>query len=121
MKYSSVHFVLTGDSSYKDLAPVFSEILEMLLGQIGQEPEEEEIMHMYIEQNMHDLLQDKKPEGYNRKGKVRMIFPMDSKEFYLKSYTKTVDLIALADGVSDILKEAGISFETLENDRISFS
>ena len=121
MKYNSAHFVLTGDSSYKDLAPVFSEILEMLLGEIGQVPEEEEIMQMYIEQNMQDLLQDKKPEGYNRKGKVRMIFPMDRKEFYLKSYTKTVDLIAIADAVSDILNGAGISYETLENDRITFS
>jgi hypothetical protein len=121
VKYNSAHFVLTGDSSYKDLAPVFPDILNMLLGEIGQVPEEEEILQMYIEQNMSDLLNDKKPEGYNRKGKVRLIFPMDKKEFYLKSYTKTVDLIALADAVSDILNEAGISFETLENDRTSFS
>lgn len=120
MKYSSAHFVLTGDSGYKDLAPVFPDILNMLLGEIGQIPEEEEILQMYIEQNMNDLLKDKKPEGYNRKGKVRLIFPMDNREFYLKSYTKTVDLTAIADAVSDILNEAGISFETLDNDRVTF-
>ncbi len=120
MKYNSAHFVLTGDSSYKDLAPVFSEILNMLLEEIEQMPEEEEIMQMYIEQNMQDLLNDKKPQGYNRKGKVRLIFPMDRKEFYLKSYTKTVDLALIAHTVSDILDKAGISYETLENDRVFF-
>lgn len=120
MKVYSAHFILTGDSSYKDLAPVFEEILEVLLESIAQIPEEEEIMEMYLEQNLRDLENDRKPEGYNRKGKVRLIFPMDRKEFYLKSYSKNTDLTAIAEAVSEILDSEKISYETVTDDRITF-
>ncbi len=120
MKVYSTHFVLKGKASYKDLAPVFPQILEVLLDKIDQLPEEEEIMQMYITQNMDDLLKDRKPEGYNRKGKIRLIFPIGSKEFYLKSYNKNTDLLTVSDKISEILKEAGIKFETRQDDRIDF-
>ena len=120
MKVFSAHFVLTGKSSYKDLAPVFPDILNMLLEDIDQLPEEEEIMQMYIEQNMRDLLNDEKPVGYNRKGKVRIIFPLESKEFYLKSYNKSTDIVSIAEKVSAILDAAGISYDINDNDRIIF-
>ena len=42
MKVSSVHFILKGKSDYKDLAPVFPDILKMFLESIDQMPEEEE-------------------------------------------------------------------------------
>ena len=83
MKVYSTHFILKGKSDYKDLAPVFPDILKMFLEEIGQTPEEEEILQMLIELNMIDLERNRKPEGYNRKGKVRLVFPMDRKEFYL--------------------------------------
>jgi hypothetical protein len=120
VKVYSTHFVLKGKASYKDLAPVFPQILEVLLDKIDQLPEEEEIMQMYITQNMDDLLKDRKPEGYNRKGKIRLIFPIGSKEFYLKSYSKNTDLLTVSDKISEILTGAGIKFETRQDDRIDF-
>lgn len=120
MKVFSTHFVLTGKSSYKDLAPVFPDILNMLLDEIDQFPEEEEIMQMYIEQNMSDLLNDRKPVGYNRKGKVRIIFPIESKEFYIKSYSKSTDIVSIAEKISDMLDSVGISYEVNNDDRIEF-
>ena len=44
MKVSSIHFVLTGKTDYKDLAPVFPDILKMFLEAIDQMPEEEELL-----------------------------------------------------------------------------
>ena len=41
MKVYSTHFILKGKSDYKDLAPVFPDILKMFLEEIGQTPEEE--------------------------------------------------------------------------------
>ncbi|MBO4356724.1 MAG: hypothetical protein J5813_00935 [Candidatus Methanomethylophilaceae archaeon] len=120
MKVSSVHFVLTGKSDYKDLAPVFPDILKMFLEAIDQMPEEEELLQMLIELNMADLEQNRKPEGYNRKGKVRLVFPMDSKEFYLKTYGKSNDLKPIADTISEMLTAANIKFEIKENDRVDF-
>ena len=120
MKVFSTHFVLTGKSSYKDLAPVFPDILNMLLVEIEQLPEEEEIMQMYIEQNMSDLLNDRKPVGYNRKGKVRIIFPIESKEFYIKSYNKGTDIVSIAEKISEILDAAKISYDINNDDLIAF-
>ena len=120
MKVFSVHFVLKGKSDYKDLAPVFPDILTALLEDIGQTPEEEEIMLMFIEMNMTDLERNRKPEGYNRKGKMRLVFPTDRKEFYFKGHSKTVDFSRITDIVSDLLKSAGVNFEILNNDRTDF-
>ena len=125
MKVYSTHFILKGKSDYKDLAPVFPDILKMFLEEIGQTPEEEEILQMLIELNMIDLERNRKPEGYNRKGKVRLVFPMDRKEFYLKTYTKSTDLSHIADNISNMLTAAGltaagISFTVKQNDNVEF-
>ena len=120
MKVYSTHFILKGKSDYKDLAPVFPDILKMFLEEIGQTPEEEEILQMLIELNMIDLERHRKPEGYNRKGKVRLVFPMDRKEFYLKTYTKSTDLSHIADNISNMLTAAGISFTVKQNDNVEF-
>ena len=85
MKVYSTHFILKGKEPYKHLAPIFPDMLKMFLEEIGQMHEDEEVLQMNIELNMMDLERNRKPEGYNRKGKVRMVFPMDSKEFYLKN------------------------------------
>ncbi|MDR1690646.1 MAG: hypothetical protein LBR42_02225 [Candidatus Methanoplasma sp.] len=120
MKVFSTHFVLKGKSDYKDLAPVFPDILKALLDEIGQMPEEEEILQMFIDMNMVDLERNRKPEGYNRKGKIRMIFPTDRKEFYLKSYSKTTDLSKMSDIIGSMLTSAGVKFDVVQNDRTDF-
>jgi len=120
MKATSTHFVLEKGSDYKDLAPVFEDILTILLEEIEQVPEDEEIMGMFIEQNLSDLNSNRKPEGYNRKGRIRLVFPMDRKEFYLKTYSKNADLAGLSDRISSMLKEANVKFSVLQNDNMDF-
>ncbi len=120
MKASSIHFVLQGKTDYVDLVPVFPDILKMFLEAIDQMPEEEELLEMLIQLNMIDLEQNRKPEGYNRKGKVRLVFPMDSKEFYIKTYGKANELKPIADKISDMLIAANIRFDIKENDRIEY-
>jgi len=120
MKVFSTHFVLKGKSDYKDLAPVFRDILKALLEEIGQMPEEEEIFQMYVDMNMVDLERNRKPEGYNRKGKMRLIFPIDRKEFYLKAYSKTTDMTRMTDIIKGLLSHAGVKFDVAYNDRTDF-
>mgnify|MGYP000980884780 CR=1 FL=1 len=120
MKVSSVHFILKGKSDYKDLAPVFPDILKTALTMVEQLPEEEEILEMLIQLNTDDLIKNQKPEGYVRKGKIRIVFPLDRKEFYLKSYSKNVDLSKIGDAVAKLLDDAGVKYETAENDNSDF-
>ena len=93
MKVYSVNFLLEGKTPYKDLAPVFPDILKMLLEEIGQMPE----------------------------GKVRLVFPMDRDEFYIKTYIKTQDLTHIANNISNMLTAAGVKFTTTQNDDVEFN
>ncbi len=112
MKVYSNHFILKGDSDYKDLAPIFPEMLEAFLTEIGQMPEDEEIFEMFVELNMIDLRRNRKPEGYNRKGRIRMVFPVGSREFYIKCFNKGTDMSHITQRISEQLAEAGVDFET---------
>ena len=120
MAKSSVHFILKDGSDYKDLAPVFPDILKSVLIQADQVPEEEEFT-MILNLNMDDLEQNRKPEGYIRKARVRIIFPMDRKEFYVQSYSpKHVDLDKVKNSVSSLLSGASVNFDVTEDDDIKF-
>jgi len=120
MKVSSVHFILKGKSDYKDLAPIFPDILRTTLTMVDQVPEEEETMEMLIQLNTDDLIANRKPEGYVRKSKIRIIFPMDRKEFYFKTYSKTVDLVKIEDAIVKIMDDAGVKYDLAENDNSDF-
>lgn len=120
MAKTSVHFILKDGSDYKDLAPVFPDILKSVLVQADQVPEEEEFT-MILNLNMDDLEQNRKPEGYIRKARVRIVFPMDRKEFYVQSYSpKHVDLEKITNSVSSLLSGANVKFDVTEDDDIKF-
>lgn len=117
---SSIHFVLKGKSDYKDLAPVFQDILTAALTVVDQVPEEEE-MTMIVQLNLGDLELNRKPEGYLRRARIRMVFPIGRKEFYFQNYnSKLVNLNKVRDRVSAILDDAGIKYSTAEDDDIRF-
>ncbi len=120
MAKSSVHFILKNKSDYKDLAPVFKDILLNVLKHADQVPEEEEFT-MILKLNLDDLEQNHKPEGYIRKARVRIVFPLDRKEFYVQSYSpKVVNLNDIKEDVSNILSTAGVKFDISEDDDIKF-
>ncbi len=120
MKVSSVNFILKGKTPYKDLAPVFPEILKKVLEVNGQDPDEDQIFEIILATNMPDLEQNRKPEGCNRKGRVRLVFPMDRPEFYIKTYIKTLDLKPIGEDIGAMLGAAGVKFDKKENDDVEF-
>ncbi len=75
------------DVDYKDLVDIFPELLRHFLDVSDQYPEEEgeEFVEMLIRQNLKDLKNNRKPMGYNREARYRMIFPVDRErvEFFI--------------------------------------
>jgi len=116
MKANSVHFILNGKTPYKDLVPAFPDILKMFLMETDQMPEDEEILMMFIELNMADLERNMKPEGYNRRGRMRMVFPADRNEFYIKATGKGVDVARVGERISEMLSASGVQYKTVNND-----
>jgi hypothetical protein len=108
MKATSGHFIFEENFQYQDLEEVFPEILKMFLEETDQMPDDEDVLQMFIFINQQALQKNEKPEGYNRKGRMRMVFPIASKQFYLKSNTAGSEVVRLSEKVSKILSKEGI-------------
>lgn len=111
MKATSGHFIFKKNFSYKQLAKVFPEILRTFLEETEQMPEDEDILQMFIYLNRVELERDRKPEGYNRKGKMKLIFPIGRSEFYVKGTSKGGDVVRVAEKLSRLLTKAGVAHD----------
>lgn len=118
MKVRSGHIVFEKKVKYKDLVPIYPDMFMKFLEDTDQTPEEEEITNMLIKENLMDLEKNKKPEGYNRQGRMRLIFPMqESKEpleFYIYGHyhsAKSLEVARVTESMSRFLKSKGFENE----------
>ncbi|MHC1709254.1 MAG: hypothetical protein AB9819_02465 [Methanomassiliicoccales archaeon] len=115
MKASSGHLVLNDRTEYQELAEVFPELLKLFLEETDQIPEDPEIMQMFIHINQMDLEANRKPEGYNRKGRMRLIFPTNRMEFYIKGSSKSGEVVRVTEKISKLLTRNGFQHELAWN------
>lgn len=111
MKATSGHFVLREGTEYRDMVKVFPEVLTTFLEESDQVPEDKDFMNTIIFLNMLELENNQKPEGYNRKGRMRMVFPLDRKEFYIRGSSKSGEVVRLTEKISKILNKNGVKHE----------
>ncbi len=111
MKACSGHFVLNDRFQYRDIADVFPEMLKLFLEETDQIPEDPEIMQMFIHLNMVELQKNRKPEGYNRKGRMRLIFPTNRMEFYVKGSSKSGEVVRVTEKISKMLTRNGLDHD----------
>jgi len=119
MKAESGHVVFKDKFRYKDLQPCFEEMMKVFLEETDQMPDEDEILQMFLKINMMDIEKNRKPEGYNRRGRMRLIFPLSKgkKQFYLRADSKTAETVRITERLSKILKKAGVP-HTVEWDKL---
>ncbi len=108
MKATSGHFMLDSRVQFKDLAEVFPDILVTFLEETDQMPDDEDVLQMFIYLNQQALEKNRKPEGYNRKGRMRLVFPIGSHEFYVKSSTASTELVRITEKIGKMLGKAGV-------------
>lgn len=101
----SAHFVLAKGVKYKDLGKVYPELLGKFLEATHQMPEEPELVRMLIRADQKDLEKNRKPEGYNRQGKVRLIFPLTDNQvkFYIYRGSRSEEIGLVAEQLSKVL------------------
>ena len=115
MKVRSGHIRFEKEVKYEDILPIYQELFLKFLKETDQMPEEEEITNMLIRENMTDLEKGKKPEGYNRQGRMRMIFPIMEKgqkgiELYIYGHyhsAKSLEVARVTESVSRFFKSKG--------------
>jgi hypothetical protein len=113
MKANSGHFVLNDRFEYRDMAEIFPDLLKLFLEETDQMPEDPEILQMFVHLNMVELKNNRKPEGYNRKGRMRLIFPITTKrmEFYVKGSSKSGEVVRVTEKMSKLLTRSGVEHE----------
>ncbi len=119
MKAESGHIIFKDKFKYKDLQKCFEELMKAFLDETDQMPDEDEILQMFLKINMMDIEKNRKPEGYNRRGRMKMVFPLTrgKKQFYIRADSKTAETVRISERLSKILKKAGVA-HTIEYDKL---
>lgn len=108
MKVRSGHILFDRKITYKQLVKVFRTMFTKFLEETDQMPEDAESLEVLVEENLRDLRLNRKPEGYNREGNMRLIFPLRDKriEMYVYSKTRTADVPRIVEMISRMLSKA---------------
>ena len=119
MKAETGHIIFKDKFKYKDVQKCFEELLKAFLDETDQMPDEDEILQMFLRINMMDIEKNRKPEGYNRRGRMRMVFPLTrgKKQFYIRADSMTAETVRITERLSKILKKAGVA-HTIEYDKL---
>ena len=118
MRAKSGHIIFKKGTKYKDLLKVYDKLFIKFLEETDQVPEEEDITQMMLRTNLMDIEANRKPEGYNRYGSMRLIFPIDSKmQFYIYSPAKSTKVVKVTERLSKMLQKKGLK-HTIEWDQM---
>lgn len=119
MKAESGHVIFKEKFRYKDLQGVFDELLTTFLEETDQMPDEDEILQMFLRLNMMDIEKNRKPEGYNRRGRMKLVFPITKgrKQLYIRADSKTTETVRITERLSKLLKKSGVP-HTIEWDKL---
>lgn len=118
MRARSGHIKLDKKVKWKNLVPAFKPMFLKFMEETQQLPEDLESVDVLVEENLRDLRLNRKPEGYNREGIMRMIFPISNDvEFYIYGRGKTVEVARVTEQVSRVLQKYRLK-HTIEWDKL---
>jgi hypothetical protein len=120
MKVRSGHLVFDRKVTFKQLLPVFRPMFLKFLEETQQIPEDPESLEVLLEENLRDLRRNRKPEGYNREGTMRLVFPITAKriEMFVYSKTRTTDVPRVVEVMSRMLQKAKVK-HAIEWDKLT--
>lgn len=122
MRPRTGHIVFPKKMKYRDLVPVYQDFYMRFLEETDQLEEEEERNHMLVRLNLMDLEENRKPEGHNRNCRTKLMFPLTdgSIELYIKSCSKSSEVIKVTESLSKFLTDKGFDHK-VEWDRLHYS
>ncbi len=120
VKVRSGHLVFDRKVTYKQLLPAFRAMFLKFLEETQQIPEDPESLEVLLEENLRDLRRGRKPEGYNREGSMRLLFPISEKRIEMTVYskTRTADVPRVVEMLSRMLQKAKLK-HTVEWDKLT--
>ena len=116
MKYWNGHIVME-TAEWKDLEGVWDEMLELFFRETKQFRDNPENIRVIIAENSIDIKHNRKPEGFNREGKMRIVVPIsDKREFFIYRGVYSDEVRVVTEKISKFLAEKGIKHTVEWND-----
>ncbi len=120
MRYWNGHIILEG-VEWKDLKDVWGEMLRFFFKETRQFMEEPEMAEVIIRENMIDISHNRKPEGFNRDGRMRIVIPLTNKrEFFVYREAYSDEVRVVTEKISKFLGEKGIKHRVEWNDMLLY-
>lgn len=112
MRARSGHIVFEDSVGYADLEPLFRDLFRLFLEETDQMKDDPEYFEILLEENLRSLRNGRKPDGFNREGTMRMVFPLgERKEFYLYGRGRNADVPRVAKVLSQLLAKHELKHE----------
>ncbi len=121
MKIWNSHIIMEKSVKWKDLEQVWGDMLNLFFEETRQFRDEPEQREIIIHENMVDIGHDRKPEGFNREGKMRIVVPMsDRREFFIYRGVYSDEVRIVTEKISKFLAEKGVKHRVEWNDMLLF-
>jgi len=114
MKTHSGHIVFNKKVQFKDLAPICKDLIVKFINETKQVSEDPDFLDIIVDANLIDLKNNRKPEGFNRMGNMRMIFPIRDREgveFYIYRSSSSTDITRVTESISRLLQKKGLKHD----------
>ena len=121
MKIWNSHIIMDKNVKWKDLGNVWEDMLRMFFDETRQFRDEPEQIDIIVKENMVDIKNNRKPEGYNREGRMRIVVPIsDKREFFIYRGVYSDEIRIVTEKVSKFLAEKGIKHKVEWNDMLLY-
>ncbi len=120
MRYWNGHIILEG-VDWKDLENVWGDMLRLFFRESRQFLDEPEAAEVIIWENMVDIKHNRKPEGYNRDGRMKLVVPISGKrEFFIYRESYSDEVRVITEKISEFLGKKGIKHKVEWNDMLYY-
>ncbi len=121
MKIWNSHIIMNRSVEWKDLEPIWGDMLRLFFQYSRQFVDEPETVDVIVEENLVDLRHNRKPEGFNREGKMRIVVPIsDRREFFIYRGVYNDEIRVITEKLSSFLARNGIKHRVEWNDMILY-
>lgn len=120
MKYWNGHIMMEV-GEWKDLEGIWEDMLRYFFQETKQFKDNPEMIDIVVDENRIDIKHNRKPEGFNRDGKMRIVVPMsDKREFFIYRGVYNDEVRVVTEKISGFLAKHDIKHSVEWNDMMLF-
>ena len=120
MRYWNGHITME-DVEWKDLKDVWGDMLRFFFKETRQFIDDPETIEVIVKENMIDISHNRKPEGFNREGRMRIVIPLSNRrEFFVYREAYSDEVRVITEKISKFLGERGIKHSVEWNDMLLY-